>query len=220
MANLIQDLRDDLEVYDQNASIDKLKNYFPETKNPAELRVLDAIAPEMTNGPWIAGGAALQWYLGGECETDIDIWCRNKKQEKKVHGRLQNIGFLVIVNSDNAITLRHDVAFKNGSSNFKKVTVQLIKQTYPNSAKEIIDDFDFTVCQLVTDGNTYIAGRHTYKDIKTRRLRLVEYKPKTFLKRYIKYVAYGYKPDANLIIDAFEQHKLTLKFPSSDEYNF
>lgn len=199
-----------------------LEKYFPEVKNRAELRVLDAIAPELTNGPWIAGGAPLQWYLGKECETDIDVWCRNKKQEDKVSHGLQTLGFRELARTDNALTLRHDIKYEcdNKATKFKTITVQLIKRMYPESAKEIIEDFDFTVCQLVTDGVTYVAGRHTYKDIKTRRLRLVDYKPKTFLKRYIKYVTYGYKPDPDLIIDAFEQHKLTTKFKVDHEYDF
>jgi len=210
-----------------------LQKYYPEVKEKMHLLALDAIRPEMTNGPWIGGGAALQWYLNKSCKTDIDVWCRTEKQEEKIIQRLTSRGFYETWKSDNAITYRGNIPYENkthDSSSVKdisdilpdKITIQLIKRTYPQSPKEIIDDFDFTACQLVTDGVTYIAGKNTYKDIKAKKLRLVQYFPKTFLKRYVKYVAYGFTPDPDLINDIFEQHgnNVDMEFNVEGEYDF
>lgn len=211
-----------------------LKKLYPEIKNSIELYVINAIEPEIANGPWICGGAALQWYLGKECKTDIDVWCRNKRQEKKVESNLITLGFRLVFKTDNALTFRAEFNFKNFdpltsltlNKTSKTITVQLIKTNNlikpnnPKSSKEIFKNFDFTICQIATDGTIYIVGENTYKDIKEKKLRLIEYKPKTFLKRYIKYVIYGYTPEPETIIVGFEKHKLNTKFKLNHDYDF
>ena len=42
-------------------SLSTVRNFFPRVKFDIELRVVEAIRPEIANGAWIAGGAALNW---------------------------------------------------------------------------------------------------------------------------------------------------------------
>ena len=228
---------DDIETDGAQMSLCTLQKWFPEIKNPYHLKVLNAICPEMTNGPWIGGGAALSWYLNKDLKTDIDVWCRGEIQAETVKHALQKLGLKKHFETDNAITFKGDIHEKeenklwppntvrtthNGKINKQAITVQIIKRFWPKCAKEIIDDFDITVCKLVTDGVTYIAGRNTYRDIKEKRLHFVKYYPNTFLKRYTKYVSYGFKPEPDTINQAFAEHghKLNTEYESENEYDF
>ena len=162
--------------------------------------VMEFIRPRWDKGPWIAGGAPLAWYKGEPVKSDIDVYFKTEsdfnklydtfKEEKLTEGQffkfgpVKNKDVRIIFDSDNAITIRYK----------EKWTIQLIRHTFYKSPQAIIDNFDISVCQLVTDGyNNLIFGPNTLRDIKSNTLRIENYRAGC-VSRLVKYMAYGYKP--------------------------
>ena len=185
-----------------------------------DLDLFDLIQPNISHGPWIAGGAPLKWYNGESVfagHADVDVFCSNPSQFFGLKTVLNNNHFTVIHESDNAITFRGHVgpqghAFvsfgpsekpwsKYGFTepiSYRYCQIQLIRRKYYGTAKDVIDDFDFSVCQIATDGKNTIFGEHTEEDIKNKVFRQTCYNTH-ILKRAIKYITYGYKPHSNVI---------------------
>ena len=170
--------------------------------------ILSFIKPNWKDGPWIAGGAPLAWYKGEMIETDVDVYFNNQSDFDKLHNTFKeeeakeksfpslpsfpildipppkNPDVHIIFTSDNAITIRYK----------DRWTIQLIRHTFYKSPRDIIDNFDISVCQLVTDGMSNIAfGENTLSDIKNNVLRIETYRVGCVF-RLMKYLAYGYKP--------------------------
>lgn len=200
-------------------NINTVSKYFPLVpKNETDLRILDVLEPEMSNGPWIAGGAALQWYQGHACQTDIDIWVNHSNKVTQLTKLFEKeLAMYIVYETDNAITIRGNII--QGDITASR-TVQIIKKMHPKNPKEIIKDFDFTICQLVTDGRNFIAGPNTFKDIKERKLNLINLHPGSILARYAKYLSYGYTPESGVLSKLFDNHAINTLYSDSDAYEF
>ena len=58
-----------------------------------DLEPVSVIQPNVTNGPWIAGGACLRWYQNlPVADTDIDIFCSTPRQCQEVIDRIKSYG--------------------------------------------------------------------------------------------------------------------------------
>ena len=148
------------------------------------------IKPNIEHGPWIAGGAALSWYTGNAVQDrDIDVWFRDQEQLNKVRSQLIEAKAALIFQSDNAET--YQIYAYMGDGNTTMFKVQLITREFFDNASEIVDLFDISVCQMVTDGTVTVVGEHTVEDVASKKLRLLKERP-DMLKRIVKYMAYGY----------------------------
>lgn len=167
------------------------------------------IAPNMENGPWIAGGAPLRWELGESVDLhhDIDVWFRDPEQFSAAVLRVREHADIVI-ETPNAHTYR----FYHANDGTR--TIQLVKANFFESAQEVIEHFDFSVCQIVTDGKTIRYGEHTRADICARRLRVVKSRDDC-AKRIVKYLAYGFKMSLEDIRENFAMTK-TWQFTHED----
>ena len=177
----------------------KSKNYnepidvvdFP-TVHREDSEPLTLIWPDVKNGPWIAGGAALRWWQGQPVgDSDIDVFCASAKQAEEVIERIKDYGrWQRKHESDNAVTL----SYWSKEDSFKIWTIQIIKRRYFKSLEDIINSFDMTVCEIGTGGNEWVLGKQTAKDIRERNLRLKMPLQPDALKRVVKYWTYGYLP--------------------------
>jgi hypothetical protein len=177
----------------------KSKNYdepidvvdFP-TVHREDSEPLTLIWPDVKNGPWIAGGAALRWWQGLPVgESDIDVFCANAKQAEDIIERIKDYGrWQRKFESDNAVTL----SYWSKNNNSKTWTIQIIKRRYFKSLEDVINSFDMTVCEIGTGGNEWVLGKQTAKDIRERNLRLKLPLQPDALKRVVKYWTYGYRP--------------------------
>lgn len=168
---------------------------FP-TVHKQDSEPFTIIWPDMQNGPWVAGGAALRWYQGQPVgENDIDIFCRSVAQAQRVIESIKSYGrYSIKYESDNATTLSYHSP--NGDRYW---TLQVIKRRYFNSMQEVIDNFDISVCQIGTDGNTWMLNKNTAKDIRERNLRMNMPLHPDAAKRLAKYWTYGYRPVDGLL---------------------
>lgn len=138
---------------------------------------------DIAEGAWIAGGAALSAYTRQEI-NDIDLYCRDDAQQTKLMEALNMQGNISFA-SNNAATFKRE-GLKN---------VQVIKLNVP-TVQDAIAPFDFTVCQIATDGKgNFVASAATFADIESKTLRINNFVKDKFIKRWIKYNLYGYTMD-------------------------
>ena len=157
----------------------------------------DELGFNIITGPWLAGGAVRKSFLGQTIEnSDWDIWLSSHTQFAHAEKKLANIGATVVHRSQNSITFKY-----SGHSVYDaSQTIQLVKKRYYSSPEEIINNFDFTVCQLVTDGRSMVMGEKTLHDLNRRLIRHTSTTlAKNVINRMVKYIVYGYQPTPELL---------------------
>ena len=186
---------------------------YPIITNQACKQIAHLLSVNLKTGPWLAGGSVRKMITGEYIgNSDFDFWFSSEQQYLEAVLELQKYTNISVEHtSDNAITF----AVLFGPKSYK---IQLIRKKFYSSASEIIDDFDFTCCQIATDGNTVIYGSRTIEDLENRVLRLADTSRmhQGLLKRVIKYLAYGFKLDPishQAITDNIDKIK-----DNSDEY--
>lgn len=198
--------------YDKPADVVDFPCVHREDSEPFTL-----IWPDIKNGPWVAGGAALRWWQGLPVgESDIDVFCANRAQAEAVVERIKQFGrWQRKYDSDNATTL----SYWSKSNPSKTWTIQIIKRRFFTSLEEVISNFDITVCEVGTCGNNWVLGQQTAKDIRERHLRLKTPLQPDALKRVIKYWTYGYRP-AEGVLDAVQNNPVAKwEFALDEDYN-
>lgn len=176
------------------------------------------IEADAVNGPWVAGGAGLRWYQGQPVgDSDIDIFCKNAKQAADVIERIKSYGrYVVKFTSENATTLEY-IAGSNDWGPGRWV-MQVITKRYYESMTEVIDNFDLSVCQVATDGESWVLGEYTARDIREKNLRMQETLHADAVKRLVKYWIYGYRPVDGLIDQIRDNPESRWAFESSEDY--
>lgn len=166
-------------------------------------------------GPWIAGGACLRWYQGLPVgDSDIDVFCASAEQAQQVINAVKSYGrYSNRFQSENATTL--DYWAKDSGSRW---TIQIITKRYYANMQEIIDNFDLTVCQIATDGKTWVLGEHTARDIREHNLRMKVPLQPDALKRLTKYWTYGYRPVDGLLTAIQNNPNARWEFSPEEDY--
>jgi len=159
------------------------------TVPPADRKIVDTLRLHKYNAV-VAGGAALLWYQNHSVQNhDIDLWLKNDVDMLVAVSHLEKIGHLKI-STKNAKTYIVTV-------DDKEYTVQLINKTRA-TVEETLNDFDITVCKIATDGYRWWIGPDFAQDLKTRTLRMMHFKSNS-MRRFVKYVTYGYEPEPTLL---------------------
>lgn len=174
---------------------------------------VNLILPNLKEGPWIAGGAALRWYQDQSVgDSDIDVFCSSEEQALRIIDYIKSYGrFSIKFDSTNALTMQYW-----NKDNTRTWTVQIIKRRYFTSLKDVIDNFDISVCQIGTSGNDWLLGKDTARDIRERNLRMNLPLQPDAAKRLTKYWTYGYRPVDGLL-DAVKNNPVGKKMFQSDE---
>lgn len=166
------------------------KMVYVHEKDKGVVKLLDL---DIVQGPWLAGGSVLSWYNNEPVGLgDFDIFFKDLKQFDEMFGRLMRNHATIVYTSENALTLHLTV-----DDDVKRI--QLIRKNYFQSAEDVINHFDFTICQLATDGWNIVASDKTYEHIREKKIVLSKPASRTLVKRLIKYVSYGYTPEIELV---------------------
>jgi len=179
---------------------------------------VNVIEPNFIKGPWIAGGAPLRWYQNQPVDrNDIDVFCANALQAQAVIERIKSYGrFHVKAETENAVTIEYNKKDQGWGNGW---VIQVITKRYYSSLKEIIDNFDITVCQIGTTGNEWLLGDYTAKDIRERNLRMSLPLHQDAVKRLTKYWVYGYRPVPGLLDDVQNNPEGRWAFNPSEDYS-
>jgi len=167
------------------------------------------VQPDIVNGPWIAGGAPRFWMLGEAVPSDYDVYCSSEFQFQELRKRLEQYNFKAEYDTTNAVTfkLNHDQLSK------EQYSIQIIKREFFQNAFHVLDSFDFAHCMLVTDG----VEVHGHPQWNSDNLQIINLKEDSFIKRFLKYYAYGYDPMPGQLEDLAKKD-LNFEFNPNDEY--
>jgi hypothetical protein len=187
--------------------------YYP-VVDDADQPIMRIIEPNMKNGPWVAGGAALGWYNNKQVkDNDIDVFCSSEEQQIMLTNRFKTMRNVTTKHSSDFATTFYVEIEREGW------TVQIIKCRYLNSAEEIIKAFDISVCEVVTDGIKFVLGDNTAYDIKHKLLRMkIPVRPDA-IKRFAKYYSYGYTPVEGLFDLVVNNPAGSTEFTVDGDYN-
>jgi hypothetical protein len=169
---------------------------------------LDKILPCLPKDAWIAGGF-LRAMIAGEDDTngDIDFFFHSEegfdammdliKYPSSVPGGQKAFNYYTIPEYENIKKLR--IVDCESLVGFRP-NVQLIRLYWFETPENVIDSFDFTICQFITDGKTLWFNPQAFDDVKTKTIR--EHRKSndsiTRLNRILKYTNKGYKAPSEL----------------------
>ena len=165
---------------------------IPDSQARGELYRLQKLLPyklHLIDGPWIAGGCARRLLqeksiLDGDIDLFFPAWRVWHKWDKALEEQE------VIMKTSRAHTYMID-GFK----------VQIIKRKSYQQLRDLFQDFDFSACQIATDGNRIACTRSAYRDIKNN---VLDYATQgrvtgsTILGRMIKYINHGFIPSPEM----------------------
>jgi hypothetical protein len=146
-------------------------------------------------GGIVGGGACLAWYQNLPVRNkDIDVWTYDFISYSNIHKHLiSEMDMTKTFDSSHASTY---------TCNKYKTRIQLIKKQI-SSIDDLINNFDITVCQIATDGQSWYFTPEFIRDIKSKKLIVSNIHP-LIIKRIMKYWTYGYTPSdetINLIVN-------------------
>lgn len=191
--------------------------------------VIELIAPDLSNGPWIAGGSVIRWYQGLPVELhDIDVFFRNRKQfddlKNQLVGRSNNLlsklSFGALTTYSNWQLIYSSESAETYKTINNEFLVQLIQSKFYTSIDEVLNGFDITASKIATDGKYWYSNHPlTEQHIQNRVLDMDTIQHKSAIKRLLKYWAYGYQPTARTLNLIESQNQLNTDFANDIEYD-
>lgn len=189
-------------------------------ENTTLARLLKMVPTLTSEGPWLAGGALRKTVLGQKPDTDFDFFFKNEEQLNEFARFLEDHGNATEIQSTEhaktyLLTVPDDPEADNDvdepvligkltkptkKQQFtadgvpgKTAKIQLIHFKFYANAAEVIDSFDFTLCQFAFDGETLTYADFALFD--AARKRLVIHKityPVSTMRRLLKYQQQGF----------------------------
>lgn len=134
-------------------------------------------------GAWLAGGAVRSIFDNTNIH-DYDFYFNSVDIYVKTYMFLNNIGAKLIYRCPLDFLRTYE---------YNNEKYQLIFHKSFENMQSVIDEFDFTICQLITDSKILIVQNTTLKDIRKKQLKLwsLPY-PAATIKRIYKYLNYGF----------------------------
>lgn len=158
---------------------------FGETTLSLILDCLPALSP---SGPWIAGGALRRTLQGQEPDSDFDLFFRDKEQLDAFAAQLDAFNMNKVRETEHHLHFRGVLGGKGPQRD-----VQLIKFKFYTDAADVIDSFDYTICQFAFDGKSLTCGDFALWDLGRKRLAVHKITfPVSSARRLLKYAQQGY----------------------------
>jgi hypothetical protein len=170
---------------------------------------LPALTPQ---GPWLAGGALRRTLAGQSLDSDYDFFFASQEQFDEFCKQVKERGGWQISKNEHNTTLKMPSVAPEpiGEDEFTpylpEIEVQAITTRWYASLEDVLDSFDFTICQFGYDGETLVCGDYSLWDL--GRKRLVPHRL-TFavasLRRLMKYARQGYTICSGGLADILNQ---------------
>jgi hypothetical protein len=169
--------------------LDFLKRSFDNAEKSELFTVMDKLPLkfDLEKGPWVAGGALRRLVQGqGLGDSDVDIFFHDQEQFKLAQSEMEREKVKISRTSETATEYR----FTIDEDTYR---IQFIHVSYYETATALLDSFDFTLCQLATDGEDLLVGEHTLWDISRKKIAVhkLTYSVASF-RRLMKYCSQGY----------------------------
>jgi len=186
-------------------------------------QTLDALPQCTPEGPWVAGGALRRLITGKPVDSDIDFFFRDEEQYAEWVKDVEELGAKKLSSNDHQVT--YDLALEindwpKGESSFadavrggevdpflKRVSVEIqgVHFLFYRDLEQVLDSFDFTICQLGYDGDNMYVGDYTLWDLARKKLALhkLSYGLST-VRRLLKYQTQGFNACSGCLTQILE----------------
>lgn len=174
----------------------------------------------ISSGGWISGSYAALFLTNGEwnAESDIDIFCANKYQASMIGDRILNIKTHTpktalsdwsglksksTYGDDHTpnpkYNLEHNMLFSESDSKDSR-KIQIINVNFYKNVRDLLEDIDFTICRVATDGRVIVYDSRAPDDLKNKIIRpVVSKRTNNSAKRYYKYIHRGFTPAPGML---------------------
>lgn len=152
--------------------------------------------PSPESNYWIAGGALRRTLIKQKLDSDVDYFFRNDEGLLAFRTRLETLvedGTIVI---KEAIVNEHNTQYRleyMDEAGPATVIIQAITIRFYPTVEDLLDSFDYTICQFAYDGEGFFCGDYALTDL--YRMRLVPHKityAVASLRRMLKYSNQGF----------------------------
>lgn len=132
---------------------------------------------------WIAGGAVRSMVAGLPLTSDVDFFFKSEAAY---------LAFVRDFGGDNVTKSNFHSTFTRRIGE-KDYLIQAVCIRYFDSAEDVIDSFDYTICQFALDGNDIVVGPYSLWDLARKRLVVhkVTYGAAS-VRRMLKYAKQGF----------------------------
>jgi len=134
----------------------------------------------MLDGMWLAGGAARKMVQGDDpFNSDLDLYFKSHEVYFRYKELMKEHGYKKTSSNKGTTKLSNNI-----------FSLDLIKARWYASPEEVINSFDFTVCQFALDRKGELTcGTHSKADLKNMVLRIHNFSdPISTMRRIAKYV--------------------------------
>lgn len=157
--------------------------------------ILNQLPPLAEDGPWVCGGLLRRAFIGQAFDSDVDMFFGYGEQLDATKAWLERMGFVAVNTSQfNIMYVRGDLK------------IQLIHFEYFDSLEQVLDSFDFTICQFGFDGSNVYTTQNALTDLLGKKLVLnkLTYGVNT-VRRLIKYTNQGFTACSGVITEILNQ---------------
>jgi hypothetical protein len=146
--------------------------------------ILDDLKKNGVKTVWVAGGSIRDYFLAEiSPKTDIDLFFPDSEQAELCKKALVKLGAKEVFSSGNSIRYR-----------YKRRVFDVVHKYFRPTPQELINTFDFTVCQLATDGTSIFHAPTTFIDLAKKQLMFNQSQfPANCIWRLTKYLMKGFK---------------------------
>lgn len=173
-------------------------------------KALKRVPEVRPGGPWIAGGAVRRTIMKQDLESDFDFFFIDEAQKDQFVDQLVNEfgAALKSQNETNALYILPSqmVGEEDPKTYLPEMKIQVINFRYFQSPEELIDSFDYTICQFAYNGEELIMGEFSLWDAAKKVL--VPHKlsfATSSLRRMLKYTKQGFTICAGGLSNFLEQ---------------
>lgn len=163
------------------------------------FRALSRLPDLALTGPWLAGGALRRTLLKQPLDSDFDFFFAGAEQFIAFCNEMKKRGAWVVSTNEHNTTFKlpsvapTSIGPDEFTDYLPELTIQAIATRWYVDLADVLDSFDFTLCQFGYDGTSLVCGDYALWDL--GRIKLVPHKL-TFgtasLRRLLKYTKQGF----------------------------
>jgi len=146
-------------------------------------------------GCWMAGGSMVSMFAGIKHTGDIDLFFDGPDSFEAMAKIVETNDIFKDYKKkvSNNMSRTWTYEYVGDAKLFYKPNIQLVKLVWFESMKHVIGSFDFTICQIASDGTKIEYGESTMEDIANREIVLNKvHCPPITLSRLMKYAGRGF----------------------------
>lgn len=157
-----------------------------------DRKLVELIHPDFENGPWICGGACINWLQNTPVpfHSDVDVYFKNSHEHKEFINRMcasdeGDFKYRCEFDSTNATTFTI-------TNNDKKWKVQAIRLYYNDTIFKVLNAFDIDACKIGLGRNEFVFGSDNTKEHILNKILYIPKLKTNSISRVVKYMIKGY----------------------------